>query len=88
MTWRPLSVLRMLFVFLFVFPVYWTIASSFAPEARLFEVPPIVPTQLTLDHYRALFDQRQFWLPMRNSLIVSTATTMLAIVAGRWRRTR
>jgi ABC-type glycerol-3-phosphate transport system permease component len=41
-----------------------------------------VPTQLTLDHYRALFDQRQFWLPMRNSLIVSTATTMLAIVAG------
>jgi len=82
MRWRPLSVLRMLFVFLFVFPVYWTIASSFAPEASLFEVPPIVPTQLTLDHYRALFDQRQFWLPMRNSLIVSTAATLLAIVAG------
>jgi len=72
----------MLFVFLFVFPVYWTIASSFAPEASLFEVPPIVPAQLTLNHYRALFDQRQFWLPMRNSLIVSTAATLLAIVAG------
>jgi len=82
MRWRPLSVLRMLFVFLFVFPVYWTIASSFAPEASLFEVPPIVPTQLTLNHYRALFDQRQFWLPMRNSLVVSTAATLLAIVAG------
>jgi len=82
MRWRPLSVLRMLFVFLFVFPVYWTIASSFAPEASLFEVPPIVPAQLTLNHYRALFDQRQFWLPMRNSLIVSTAATLLAIVAG------
>jgi len=82
MRWRPLSVLRMLFVFLFVFPVYWTIASSFAPEASLFEVPPIVPAQLTLDHYRVLFDQRQFWLPMRNSLIVSTAATLLAIVAG------
>jgi len=82
MRWRPLSVLRMLFVFLFVFPVYWTIASSFAPEASLFEVPPIVPAQLTLDHYRALFDQRQFWLPMRNSLVVSTAATLLAIVAG------
>ena len=82
MRWRPLSVLRMLFVFLFVFPVYWTITSSFAPEASLFEVPPIVPAQLTLNHYRALFDQRQFWLPMRNSLIVSTAATLLAIVAG------
>src|SRR5205814_9221757 len=36
----------------------------------------------TLDHYRALFDQRQFWLPMRNSLIVAAATTALAVVAG------
>jgi ABC-type glycerol-3-phosphate transport system permease component len=76
------SIARLLFVFGFVFPVYWTIASSFAPEARLFEVPPIVPTELTLDHYRALFDQRQFWLPIRNSLVVSAATTALAIVAG------
>jgi len=58
-------------VFGFVFPVYWAIASSFVPETRLFAVPPIVPSELTLDHYRALFDQRQFWLPMRNSLIVS-----------------
>jgi ABC-type glycerol-3-phosphate transport system permease component len=77
-----LAVARTLLVFGFVFPVYWTIASSFAPEARLFEVPPIVPTELTLDHYRALFDQGRFWLPMRNSLIVAGATTALAIFAG------
>jgi ABC-type glycerol-3-phosphate transport system permease component len=79
---RLLSVALVVFVFGFVFPVYWTIASSFAPEARLFEAPPIVPTGLTLDHYRALFDERQFWMPMRNSLIVSAATTTLAIVVG------
>lgn len=77
-----ISVARVLLVFGLVFPVYWTVASSFAPEARLFEVPPLVPTDPTLDHYRALFDQRQFWLPMRNSLIVSAATTALAVVAG------
>ena len=58
---RLLSVARMLLVGAFVFPVYWTIASSFAPDARLFEVPPLVPSELTLDHYRALFDQRQFF---------------------------
>lgn len=77
---RVLSAARLLLVFGFVFPVYWAIASSFAPEATLFEVPPVVPTQFTLDHYRALFDQRQFWLPMRNSLVVASATTVLAIV--------
>ena len=74
------SAARVLLVFGFVFPVYWTIASSFAPEATLFEVPPIVPRQFTLYHYRALFDQQQFWLPMRNSLVVASATTALAIV--------
>jgi trehalose/maltose transport system permease protein len=76
------SAVRVLLVFGLVFPVYWTIASSFAPETTLFEVPPIVPTQFTLDHYRALFDQRQFWLPMRNSLVVASATTVLAIVVA------
>jgi ABC-type glycerol-3-phosphate transport system permease component len=79
---RAIGALRVLLVFGFVFPVYWTVVSSFAPEARLFEAPPLVPTEFTLDHYRALFDQRQFWLPMRNSLIVSVATTALAVVAG------
>jgi ABC-type glycerol-3-phosphate transport system permease component len=81
-TARLLSVARILLVAAFVFPVYWMIVSSFAPEASLFEVPPLVPNQLTTDHYRALFDERQFWLPLRNSLIVSSATTALAIFAG------
>jgi ABC-type glycerol-3-phosphate transport system permease component len=73
---------RLSLAFGFGFPVYWTVASSFAPEARLFEVPPLVPTDVTLAHYRALFEQRQFWLPMRNSLIVSGATTALAVFIG------
>jgi ABC-type glycerol-3-phosphate transport system permease component len=77
---RAFSAARLLLVFGFVFPVYWTIASSFAPEATLFDVPPVVPRQVTLDHYRALFEQQQFWLPMRNSFIVAAATTVLAIV--------
>jgi ABC-type glycerol-3-phosphate transport system permease component len=79
---QPLSMARILLVFGFVFPVYWTIVSSFAPEATLFEVPPIVPTEITFDHYRALFDERQFWLPMRNSMVVAGTTTVLAIIAG------
>lgn len=81
-TSRAMSTARLLLVFGFFFPVYWALASSFAPEARLFQPPPLVPTELTLDHYRALFDEHQFWLPMRNSLVVSLATTVLAVAAG------
>jgi ABC-type glycerol-3-phosphate transport system permease component len=82
MTPRPLSIIRTVLVFGFAFPVYWTIVSSLAPESRLLEVPPVVPTTLSLEHYRALFEERQFWLPVRNSLVIAGATTVLATFVG------
>ena len=35
-----------------------------------------------LDHYRALFTERAFWLPIRNSLIVAGTTTVLCVTIG------
>ncbi|MEZ5316771.1 MAG: carbohydrate ABC transporter permease [Vicinamibacterales bacterium] len=35
-----------------------------------------------LAHYRALFTERQFWLPVRNSLVVAGATTLFAVLVG------
>jgi len=63
-------------------PLYWVAVSSFTPEARLFESPALVPRALTLDHYRAIFVERDFWVPIRNSIVVSTATTALALGVG------
>ena len=37
----------------------------------MFEAPTIVPTSIVWDHYRALFEERDFWRPIRNSLIVA-----------------
>jgi ABC-type glycerol-3-phosphate transport system permease component len=64
------------------FPFYWAIVSSFTPEARLFQRPSLVPTTLVLDHYRALFTERNFWVPIRNSLIVAGATTAICVTVG------
>src|SRR5688572_26287746 len=64
------------------FPFYWAILSSFTPEARLFQEPSLLPSQLVLDHYRALFTERNFWLPIRNSLIVAGATTVFCVSLG------
>jgi ABC-type glycerol-3-phosphate transport system permease component len=64
------------------FPLYWMLVASLTPESRLFGVPQMVPHSLGLEHYRALFGERQFWLPIRNSLIVAGATTVLAILLG------
>jgi ABC-type glycerol-3-phosphate transport system permease component len=64
------------------FPLYWAIVSSFTPEARLFERPTLVPRVLVLEHYRFLFTQRDFWVPIRNSLIVAGTTTAFCVTVG------
>jgi ABC-type glycerol-3-phosphate transport system permease component len=66
----------------FALPLYWTLASSFVPEARLFARPSLLPAELTLAHYRALFGERAFLAPIRNSLIVAGTTTALCVTLG------
>jgi ABC-type glycerol-3-phosphate transport system permease component len=63
-------------------PFYWAVVSSFTPEARLFENPSLIPRQLVLDHYRTLFAERNFWVPVRNSLVVAGTTTLLCVSIG------
>jgi len=65
-----------------VFPLYWAVIASFTPESRLFASPTLVPRALVLDHYRALFGGRDFWTPIRNSLIVAGATTVVSVLLG------
>jgi ABC-type glycerol-3-phosphate transport system permease component len=65
-----------------LFPLCWVVLASFTPEQRLFDSAGLVPGGLILDHYRALFEQRAFWVPVRNSLVVAAATTALALALG------
>jgi len=67
---------------LLLFPLYWMVISSLTPDARLFGAPALVPRTLVLDHYRALFAGRDFWTPIRNSLVVAGATTGLSVTLG------
>jgi ABC-type glycerol-3-phosphate transport system permease component len=64
------------------FPFYWAIVSSFTPESRLYQSPSLIPGTLVLDHYRALFSERAFWIPIRNSLIVAGTTTAFCVTVG------
>lgn len=64
------------------FPFYWALVASVTPEARLFEGPSLWPAEPVLDHYRALWNERDFWLPIRNSLVVAGATTLLCVSVG------
>lgn len=64
------------------FPLYWALVASLSPDAALFGAPALWPHHLTLDNYRALFAERNFWLPIRNSLVVAGCTTFVCVTLG------
>lgn len=81
--WPPVSrAVLLLYLVAAAFPIYWAVAASLMPEARFFGAPSLLPEQLVLDHYRALFAQRSFWIPIRNSLVVAGTTTLLSVSVG------
>jgi len=63
-------------------PLAWMVLASITPESRLFETGALWRGPFVADHYRALFTERDFWTPIRNSLIVSATTTVFAVTLG------
>ena len=78
--WRTAGVT--LLIAALVLPFYWAVIASLTPEARLFDTPALIPRDLVLEHYRALFSERDFWIPIRNSLVVAGSTTVLCVTLG------
>jgi len=60
-------------------PIAWMVVSSFRPEASLFGSAATLTAPLSLEHYAALFGERGFLVPVRNSLIVAALTTLVSI---------
>lgn len=79
--WIAGSIVAMLVIFA-VFPFYWALVASVTPEAELFDEPSLWPSEPVLDHYRALWDERDFWVPVRNSLVVAGTTTLFCVAVG------
>ncbi|MBT8425488.1 MAG: carbohydrate ABC transporter permease, partial [Silicimonas sp.] len=68
-------------VLMVAFPLFWMLVTSVKPQSELFRRPPtMLPEAWTFEHYwRLLLDTnflRYFW----NSVILSTATTVVVVV--------
>jgi trehalose/maltose transport system permease protein len=81
-------VLRVLFYLLVVaiivfnlFPFVWALLSSFRPSSELFSTK-LLPTQLTLAHYQAVFKDARFVAGLINSIIVAGCTVLIALGLG------
>jgi multiple sugar transport system permease protein len=67
---------------LFLFPIYWMIATSLKDSADILTRPPKWVFKPTLDNYIYAFEERDFGLYIKNTLIVSLTSTALVIVLG------
>lgn len=65
-----------------LFPFYWAINSSFKTENEVFGTATYFPTNPTLINYQSVFSNAQFVTSLGNSAIVSSLTTLLALLVG------
>ena len=70
-------------VLLVAFPLAWMVLTSVKPQTELFRIPPTwLPETVTFEHYRRLLTETPFLLYFRNSVILSTTTTLLVVALG------
>lgn len=63
-------------------PFFWQLLTSLKPEAELMALPPVFPTRLTGEHYRAVLEQSVMLRALGNSFGVGVITTVLALTLG------
>jgi N,N'-diacetylchitobiose transport system permease protein len=78
-----LNVTAIVVMVVMAFPVYWMVVTSFRPRLDIQSVDPeLLPMPATLDNYRAVFDRDFFFDAVRNSLLVTLSTVILALAVA------
>jgi multiple sugar transport system permease protein len=84
--YTPMDILRqavaMAFLIIVLFPIYWMIATSLKPSDAILMSPPVFSFKPTLEHYRYAFEQANFALYIRNTLVVAVVSTIIVVVTG------
>ena len=85
-TWKSVrtttldALVSLLLVFLFFFPFLWMISMSFKDRIQIFQIPPVLIGNPTLENYKALFEREIFGVYFGNSLVIVVATVLLALI--------
>jgi multiple sugar transport system permease protein len=82
--WRDLATgaLLTLVVLVWAFPVLWVAWSSLKPRTQIFTVPPTILFTPTAEHYREAVTSHDVLPSIRNSLVIATTSTLLAVAVA------
>jgi multiple sugar transport system permease protein len=79
----PLTLIGAAGVALYLFPVYWMVASGFKTAAEIFANPPsLVPRNPTLDSFIYVIGRENIARYLRNSLTIALPVTAITLVLG------
>jgi multiple sugar transport system permease protein len=83
LNWRARAAIRYLAILVLLIvvlaPFLWIALNSVRPAREILGTPTLLPTVWTLDNYRSLFQNTDYWLWTRNSLVVATYTVILTL---------
>ncbi len=68
---------------LYLFPLYWLVVNSLKGKKEIFAANlTLYPHSPTLESYRSVLIDSQYWVLLRNSIIVCTATVLITVSIG------
>lgn len=67
-------------VLLILAPIYWMVVTSLKLPREIYRMPSLWPQLITLENYRILLSDKDFLLPIRNSLLVSFTVTIISVL--------
>jgi len=76
--WTVVNVVVVLYA---LFPVLWILSLSLKPTSTVKD-GNLIPTQVTLDNYKAIFQGNTFSSALVNSIGIGLITTVIAVVVG------
>ncbi len=65
-----------------LFPFYWAFMTSFKEESEMFQTATYIPRSPSVENYEYVFRDNRFLESLRNSALVSGATSVLSLVVG------
>ena len=65
-----------------IFPLYWTLVTSFKTYKEAFSQPPQFFVPVTLKNYAAFIEQNSVLLYLKNSVIISTFSVVVPLILG------
>ena len=65
-----------------LFPFAWIVTTSIKPNREIYSAATLIPQRVTGVHYRTVLQQTRFGTYFKNSLIVSSLTTVISMAIG------